>query len=148
MKKRLLSMLLVLCMALPLMPETASAAAKNYNDDDVTWIGTEEEFKKTLEAFFDAGLRKVPVGDRADDGSLINIKYGLADATGKFAAQPIYDKIEAEYLAAEQDIKTTETIFIDGYVQATRNGKMGLLDTSGKEVIPCQYDAVGLPMMA
>lgn len=146
MKKRLLSIALVLCMVLPLMPERVSAAEKNYNDEDVTWIGTQEEYKKTLEAFFDAGLRKVPVGERANDGSFIDVKYGLVDSTGKFAAQPIYDTIEAEYLAAEEDSKTTESIFVDGYVQATRNGKMGLLDTNGKEVIPCKYDAVGLPV--
>lgn len=148
MKKRLLSMVLVSCMALSLLQAkvTASAATKNFNDDDVTWIGTEKEFKKTLEAFFDAGLRKVPVGDRADDGSLINIKYGLVDSAGKFAAQPIYDKIEAEYLPADDYNKITESIFVDGYVQATRDGKMGLLDTKGKEVIPCKYDAVGLPV--
>jgi hypothetical protein len=133
-------------MALPLLPASISSAAENFNDDDVTWIGTEEEYKKTLEAFFDDGLRKVPVGDRVEDGSLINIKYGLATSAGRFAAQPIYDKIEAEYLPVTEDIKTTETIFVDGYVQATRDGKMGLLDTKGKEVIPCKYDAVGLPV--
>jgi hypothetical protein len=153
MRKRLLSVLLVLCMIWPPMQVTALGAEKNYNDDDVTWIGTKNEFTKTLETFFDAGLRKVPVGERADNGSLINMKYGLVDSAGAFIAQPVYDKIEAEYLPVEvskinhyDDINTAETIFVDGYVQATRNGKMGLLNTLGKEVIPCNYDAVGLPV--
>lgn len=84
------------------------------------------------------------------DGSLKNIKYGLVDSKGKFAAEPIYDEIEAYYIAA-QNTRTgeqplTETIFVDGYIQAVRNGKMGLLDTKGKEVIPCEYHAVGLPV--
>lgn len=164
MKKRLTSILLIIFMMLTLLPISAMAADTgkapgdaNFNDDDVTWIGTTSEYQKTLKAFFDAGgLRKVPVGDLAADGSLINVKYGLVDCNGTWAAQPIYDKIEAEYLhtadsfgrlsAKEDDNKPIESIFVDGYVQATRNGKMGLLDSTGKEVIPCKYDAVGLPV--
>jgi len=129
---------------------------KNYNEEDVTWIGTTSEYKKTLAAFFDSGLRRVPVGDLAADGSLTNIKYGLVDANGAWAAQPIYDNIEAEYIYDKRsgeilrtfpnDHKPAESILVDGYVQVTRGGKMGLLDSKGKEVIPCKYDAVGLPV--
>ncbi len=148
MKKRLLGMILVLCIVLsiPLMQSTASAAEKYFNDEDVTWMGSEKEYKKTLEAMYDHGLRKVPVGDMAKDGSLTNVKYGLVDSSGKFAAEPIYDKIEAEYISINDEEALTESIFVDGYVQAIRGGKMGLLDTKGKEVIPCNYDAVGLPV--
>lgn len=165
MKKRFMSILLILCMALTLLPMTvvAQTAEKPYNEDDVTWIGTTDEYKKTLSAFFDEnGLRLMPVGDLTDDGDLINIKYGLVRRDGTWAAQPVYEKIEADYLvpyrsafdAFEQkfvettdpDPKPTERIFLDGYVQATRGGKMGLLDTTGKEVIPCKYEAVGLPV--
>lgn len=117
----------------------------SFNNEDVTWLGLESEYQKTLKAFFDSGLRKVPVGDLAADGSLTNIKYGLVDRYGFFAAQPIYDKIEAKYLKANESQEPGEQIFIDGYVQATRVGKMGLLNTRGEEVIPCNYDAVGLP---
>ena len=109
---------------------------------DVSWLGTTTEYQKTLRVFFDSGLRKVTVGD----------KYGLVDKDGAFAAQPIYDEIEAYYwhlddtqLKETNQNKQAESIFVDGYVQATRNGKMGLLDSKGKEVIPCNYDAVGLP---
>lgn len=152
MKKRLLSMILVLCMTLPMTQATAtvSAATKYYNDEDVTWLGTEKEYKKTLGVMFDHGLRKVPVGDMEQDGSLKNIRYGLVDSSGKFVAEPIYDEIKAYYISAKEtstyDEPLTETIFVDGYVQAKRNGKMGLLDTKGKEVIPCEYYAVGLPV--
>ena len=152
MKKRILSMTLVLCMLLPLVQVTTSvsAATKNFNDEDVTWLGTEKEYKKTLEVMFDHGLRKVPVGDMQKDGNLTNIGYGLVDASGKFAAEPIYSEIKAYYISAKEtstfDEPLTETIFVDGYVQALRNGKMGLLDTTGKEVIPCEYNAVGLPV--
>ena len=119
----------------------------NFYDDDVTWLGTTSEYQKTLKVIFDSGLRKVKVGD----------KYGLVDIYGNWAAEPIYDNIDAHYWRwnsqmdrsfypkGEYDYERTETIFVDGYVQAIRNGKMGLLDTTGKEVIPCKYDAVGLP---
>lgn len=155
MRKRLLSMLLLLCMTLTQILSQftvmASAAAEKYfKDEDVTWIGTEKEYKKTLEAMFDQGLRKVPVGNLQADGSLKNIKYGLVDSKGRFASEPIYDEIKAYYISATEtsvfDESLTEIIFVDGYTQAVRNGKMGLLDTTGKEVIPCQYDAVGLPV--
>lgn len=148
MKKRLLSIVLVLCMVLPQVQTsvTVSAVAKYFNDEDVTWLGTEKEYTKTLEAMFDHGLRKVPVGDMQNDGSLKNIKYGLVDTSGKFAAEPFYDEIKAYYISSGDTEVLTESIFVDGYVQAVRNGKMGLLDIKGREAIPCQYEAVGLPV--
>ncbi|QNU67640.1 WG repeat-containing protein [Ruminiclostridium herbifermentans] len=156
MMKRLMSIMLILCMVMTLLPYSAIAADsntstaestntaenQNYYDSDVTWLGTTSDYQKTLNVFFDSGLRKVE----------LNNKYGLVDKNGVFVVQPIYDSIEAYYLHKERsETKSTnqnkknETIFVDGYVQATRNGKMGLLDSKGKEVIPCNYDAVGLP---
>jgi len=131
-----------------------AAAAQNCLEEDVTWIGTTAEYQKTLAAFFDHGLRKVPVGTVAEDGAFITGKYGLVDSSGRWAAQPVYDKIQAEYWTGDSSWgtgvsdynKPTEQIFVDGYVQATKNGKMGLLDSTGKEVIPCKYKAVGLPV--
>lgn len=165
MKKRFISILLILCIAMTLLSMTAIAqtAEKPYNEDDVTWIGTTDEYKKTLSAFFDEnGLRLMPVGDLTDDGDLINVKYGLVRRDGTWAAQPVYEKIEADYLVpyrsnfdafmkdfvntTDPDPKPAERIFLDGYVQATRGGKMGLLDITGREVIPCKYEAVGLPV--
>lgn len=152
MRKRLLSIMLLLCMTLtqilPQFAVSASAAAKYFNDEDVTWIGKEKEFTKTLKSMFDHGLRLVPVGDRQTDGSLTNVKYGLVDSSGRFAAEPVYDEIKAYYIPTKEESNEPliETIFVDGYVQAVKKGKMGLLDSTGKEVIPCQYDAVGLPV--
>ena len=157
MKKQLLRILLSLCMVYAVAGGAAFTQSKTnstaYNESDVTWLGSETEYKKTLEAFFDSGLRVVPVGDFDSRGNLINAKYGLVDYNGVWAAQPVYDKIEAYYwnysstgrLASTNQDKSTEAIFVNGYVQAVRNGKMGLLDSTGKEVIPCKYDAVGLP---
>lgn len=154
--KQLMSLLFTLFMAITLLPLPAMAAEssmpaagsgnttdnKYYHDEDVTWLGTATEYQKTLDVFFDLGLRKVQV----------NGKYGLVDRNGAFTAQPVYEEIEAYYLHKERgktnitnQNKKTESIFVDGYVQAKRNGKMGLLDNKGKEVIPCNYDAVGLP---
>lgn len=116
-----------------------------FNEEDITWIGTESEYQKTLKVFFDSGLHKVPVGDLAADGSLTNIKYGLVDRYGTFVVKPIYDEIEAKYLKIDNKEVHNEKIFVDGYVQVTKNGKMGLLNSKGVEVIPCKYDAVGLP---
>lgn len=154
--KQLMSLLFTLFMAITLLPLPAMAAEssmpaagsgnttdnKYYHDENVTWLGTATEYQKTLDVFFDLGLRKVQV----------NGKYGLVDRNGAFTAQPVYEEIEAYYLHKERgktnitnQNKKTESIFVDGYVQAKRNGKMGLLDNKGKEVIPCNYDAVGLP---
>ncbi len=156
MKKRLMSILLILCIVMTVLPLSIMAAegstpatessntsgTQNYYDSDVTWLGTTSEYQKTLNVFFDSGLRKVEVND----------KYGLVDRNGAFIVQPIYDEIQAYYMHKErgktasidQNLRA-EKIFVDGYVQAKRNGKMGLLDNKGKEVIPCNYDAVGLP---
>jgi len=152
MKKRLLCLFLLLCMVLsqllPQLGATATAAEKYFNDEDVTWLGSEKEYKKTLESMFDNGLRKMPSGEMQANGSLKNVKYGLVDKYGKWAAEPVYDEIQAYYISSvkKEEEPLTESIFVDGYVQAVKNGKMGLLDSSGKEVIPCSYDAVGLPV--
>ena len=156
MRKRCMSVLLTLCMVLTMLPTMAIAqtAEKLYNEEDVTWIGTTADYAKTLAAFFDNGLRKVPVVTRSADGALTSSKYGLVDSSGRWAAQPVYDKIQAEYWTGDPNWgtgiadanKPSEQIFVDGYVQATKNGKMGLLDSTGKEVIPCKYKAVGLPV--
>ena len=146
MNKRLPGILLFFCFMLAILPTTALVATtdnENYYANDVTWLGTTSEYQKTLKVFFDdTGLRKVAVNGR----------YGLVNMAGNFVAQPIYDQIEAYYWHKENghtkktnESKKGETIFVNGYVQAIRNGKMGLLDTTGREVIPCNYDAVGLP---
>jgi hypothetical protein len=132
----------------------SATAAQNYLEEDVTWIGTTEEYKKTLAAFFDHGLRLVPVGTISESNAFITGKYGLVDSSGRWAAPPVYDEIRAIYWVDHSQWGTgapasnypSEHIFVDGYVQATRNGKMGLLDSTGKEVIPCEYTAVGLPV--
>lgn len=136
------------------MQGSDAGLVKNAELSDVTWLGTTTEYAKTLRAFFDKGLRKVAVGTTDKNGNLSQVKYGLMDQNGVWKAQPIYDKIEAQYwntdnhtaTVAETDIeKLTESIFVNGYVQTVKNGKMGLLDHTGKEVIPCNYNAVGLP---
>lgn len=95
MMKRLMSILLMLCVILTLLPATTLADTNNdanYYDEDVTWLGTTTEYQKTLKGFFDAGLRKVSVGK----------KYGLVEQSGAFVVQPIYDNIEAYYLHKER----------------------------------------------
>lgn len=155
MKKQRIRQIIALCLCVCMGMSTPLpvSAAEKYLDEDVTWLGTTDEYKKTLQSFFDAnGYRVMPVGEAGKDGYLTNEKYGIVDKTGKWIAQPIYDEIEAYYLheghngiEKKDKEKPSETIFVNGYVQAVRNGKMGLLDTKGKEVIPCEYDAVGLP---
>lgn len=160
MKKRFTGILLSMCMVLSTtaFAETALIAATNIaksaTDSDITWIGSTNDYAKTLSAFFDNGLRKVAVGINDKKNNLTQVKYGLMDKNGEWKTQPVYDKIEAYYwnkdnrmkriMSTDQE-KYTETIFVNGYVQVKRNGKMGLLDINGKEVIPCEYTAVGLP---
>ncbi len=150
---RLIGGQVITIVAAKIKPTPTSAPTDNQGDG-ITWLGSETEYKKTLESYFDSGLRVAPVGDYDSHGNLNNVKYGLVDRNGVWAAKPVYDKIEAYYWndtshssapKSENENKPTESIFIKGYVQAVKNGKMGLLDSTGKEVIPCRYDAVGLP---
>ncbi|MGI6585280.1 MAG: RICIN domain-containing protein [Lutisporaceae bacterium] len=150
MSKQKISILLILSMLMAMLPTAVLSAAPgdgNYYDNDVTWLGNSAQYQKSLKVLFDSGLRKVQVGE----------KYGLVDMYGNWAAEPIYDSIDAHYwlwnenygrklLPDAKGIERTDELFVDGYVQAVRNGKMGLLDKTGKEVIPCSYDAVGLPV--
>lgn len=148
MKKRLLSLLLAAAMTLSLLPVTAAAAdaaTANYSDNNVTWIGTQAEYQKTLDSFFVEGLRRVKV-----DG-----KWGIVDATGAFVAPPIYEQIKPEYCVPLDSFtgelvinpgEPMQEIFVDGYTQCTRGGKVGLLNVYGEEVVPAQYYGVGLPV--
>ncbi|MEG1577382.1 MAG: WG repeat-containing protein [Oscillospiraceae bacterium] len=145
MKKRMLSALLTLCITLSLLPATAAAAETgNFSDNTVTWIGAQAEYQKTIDNMFVNGMRKMSAGD----------KWGIVDATGEWVAAPIYESIALDYLAtrsiltnapATDGSEPLEILFLDGYTQCVRGGKMGLMNQYGEEVIPCQYDAVGLP---
>ncbi len=156
MKKRVMVLMLIFCTISTMLPMTALAETTGilYKEEDVTWIGSTADYAKTLSVFFDNGLRKIVIYDRTTDGIIKSTKYGLVDSSGRWAAPPTYDKIQAEYWTGDSrwgtgigDMnKPKEEIFVDGYVQATKNGKMGLLDKTGKEVIPCSYEAVGLPV--
>ncbi|MDD3194140.1 MAG: WG repeat-containing protein, partial [Oscillospiraceae bacterium] len=141
MKKRILSVLLTLCMVLTLLPTAVVAAETgtgNFAEENVTWIGIQEEFSKTLDGFYNNGMRKVKVAG----------KWGIMDATGEFIAPPIYDSIALSFASVVDRGKRTETvqhIFLDGYTQCKRNGKYGLLNQYGEEVIPAKYEYVALP---
>ncbi len=101
--------------------------------------------------FDENGLRKVMVGFNSTSFDELYAKYGLVDKNGNFVAQPIYDEIQFHTAYNEliygEGCNTTilPKIFIGGYTQVVRDGKMGLMNTKGEEVIPCQYDFVSLP---
>ncbi|MBP1754306.1 MAG: hypothetical protein H6Q59_704 [Firmicutes bacterium] len=148
--KRILAIALSVFIAMGMVPATAQAAT-SYNNEDVTWLGNSDDYQLTINSMFDHGLREVSIFY-----SDYNYKVGLVDAKGNFVVPPIYDSIHPQYnlydggVVSNDDNRlnpmAAELLFIDGYVQATRDGKMGLLDTNGKEVVPCKYDAVGLPV--
>lgn len=138
MKKRIISFMLSTCMLINILPFTAMAEknnSANYNEDNVTWIGSQSDYQNTLDDFFVEGAYKVKVGD----------KWGIVDATGGFIAPPIYDTIEAMYIPIDEMRGKEIPLFVGGYTQCVRDGKMGLLNQYGEEVIPAKYHAVGLP---
>lgn len=134
----------MVCSPLPAAAYAAETGTANFSETNVTWIGTQAEYTQTLDNMFVDGMRKMKAGD----------KWGIVDATGEWVAPPIYDKIELNYLVERDGISNDakvrsseplEVLFLDGYTQCVRNGKMGLLNQYGEEAIPAQYDAVGLP---
>lgn len=126
----------------------AARTAPNTAESEPVLLGTEEEYQSTFKTMFDEnGLRKVEVGFHSDAG-ILNNKVGLVDRYGVFAVQPIYDEIKLySFLPAlgSQHVTVLPKLFVGGYTQAKRDGKMGLLNVRGEEVVPCQYDFVGLP---
>lgn len=147
MKRRILSALLTLSMVIALVP--TSVFGINAPAEKATDLGTDAEYKTTFDTFFDRnGLRKVETGWQSNSG-VLNNKVGFVNKSGDFVVQPIYDKIQLESSHPLQGDDSTQTVlptyFVGGYTQAVRDGKMGLLNTRGEEVIPCQYDFVGLP---
>ena len=147
MKKRVSSLFLAAIMLICMLP--AATYAANTSENEPVYLGTEAEYQTAFDTMFDEnGLYKVQVGFNSKDG-LLNGKFGFVNKYGNFVVQPIYDEIElyADYDAfPEKGDRTVLPIyFIGGYTQAIRDGKMGLLNSRGEEVIPCQYDFVGLP---
>lgn len=149
MKKRLLSTLLTMCMAVGMLPTTAFASTSDPSQPEL--LGTVSDYQSTLNTMYDKnGLRVVNVGFKSSSGDL-GVKYGIINRDGNWVAQPIYDKIKpiaTDYrLNGGKGARTPATpfYFIGGYVQVVRDGKMGLMNTNGEEVIPCQYDLVQMP---
>lgn len=148
--KKILSVLLALCIAVGALPTTVFAAdpPPNTSESEPVLLGTEAEYASTLATMYDQyGLRKVSVGFNSNSGTL-NKKVGLVNKYGNFVAQPIYDEIRLHTRGEGRgDIAVTvqQLNFIGGYTQAVRDGKMGLLNYRGEEVVPCKYDFVQLP---
>lgn len=150
MRQRILSLLLAVILLTTLLPTSSLAARpENTSEKEPVYLGTEAEYQTTFNTMFDEnGLRKVSVGFMSNKGTL-NEKFGLVNKFGNFVVQPIYDEIKLYAFNEDYNYDVEETIlpqnFIGGYTQAVRDGKMGLLNTRGEEVIPCQYDFVSLP---
>ncbi len=150
MKKRIIPLLLAAILLMGMVPTASMAAKPEYtSENEPVYLGTEAEYQTTLDTMFDEnGLRKVRVGFYSNNG-VLNEKYGLVNKYGNFVVQPIYDEIKLYAFNEDYNYDVEETIlpqyFIGGYTQAVRDGKMGLLNTRGEEVIPCQYDFVSLP---
>lgn len=149
MKRRLFSVLLILGLGLSLLPTTAWADTGDVTKPQL--LGTVEEYQSTLDALYDEnGLKVVTVGFFSSKGAL-GTKVGLMDQNGNWVAQPIYDSINpiaADYRVDADGVKhsaLTAFTFIGGYTQCVRDGKMGLMNTKGEEVVPCQYDIVQMP---
>ncbi|MEG0021176.1 MAG: WG repeat-containing protein, partial [Oscillospiraceae bacterium] len=153
MKKRLLSCILALCMAIGFLPTMSFAAAPAIPAP--VELGSLADYQNVLDATYDEnGLRVAKIGYNIM-GQLTGVKYGIINQDGNWVAQPIYDKIEPiahdmRLKAYEKDFGSgrnpvTPVVFIGGYTQAVRDGKMGLLNKNGEEVIPCQYDYVQTP---
>lgn len=147
MKQRSTLLLSAAIMYITTIPTVAFAHQSTMENKPV-YLGTEAEYQTTFDTMFDEnGLRKVEVGFNSNNG-VLNNKVGFVNKYGNFVVQPIYDEIKlyAEHIdLGEYGITILPKYFIGGYTQAVRDGKMGLLNTRGEEVIPCQYDFVGLP---
>jgi hypothetical protein len=150
MKNRVIPLLLAVFLLIGMLPVASIAAKPEYTSEkEPVYLGTEAEYKSTLDTMFDEnGLRKVGVGFKSNNG-ILNEKYGLVNKYGNFVVQPIYDEIKLYAFNEDYNYDVEETIlpvyFIGGYTQVVRDGKMGLINTRGEEVVPCQYDFVSLP---
>lgn len=69
------------------------------------------------------------------------IKYGYINTKGEWVIQPEYEigvalKINGEYDFSEKD-------FSNGYAAVEKDNKYGLIDKTGKLVLPCTFEAIG-----
>ncbi len=113
-----------------------------------TYMGTIEEYQSTFDTMFDKdGYRVVTVGEKTTSGT-VGTKYGVIDQYGTFIVEPVYDSIVWRYTPAEGIVPGNDVlpdVFHAGYVQVTQDGKYGLVNSQGVEVIPCVYDFVSMP---
>ncbi len=149
MRKRVISLLLAAIMLIGMLPTASFATGtQNTSENEPVYLGTEAEYQTAFDTMFDEnGLRKIQVGFKSNNG-ILNEKFGLVNKYGNFVAQPIYDEIKLYVFYDDlgyYGVTILPTYFIGGYTQAKRDGKMGLINTRGEEVIPCQYDFVALP---
>lgn len=148
---RIISLLCVVGVTVSILSatKTQAATALQYSESEVTWLGSAAEYQNALKYLFpkkNYGLRLVSTGTPSDNG-IQNKKYGLMNQSGEFVLDPIYDSIEALYINDLPKLQhiVNRQIFVNGYAQITQDGKMGLIDKTGKIVVPVKYDAVGIP---
>ena len=74
-------------------------------------------------------------GASDDEGAVLykNNKIYVFDKNGKCYSNGVYDKA---------DNGNQELYFLNGYLTVCKNGKWGLIDTSGKEVLSCQFEDI------
>lgn len=85
------------------------------------------------DCFFDA-----PLAPAQREG-----KWVYLDTAGHEVTAPCYDGIyQPNHYTDEPLVFTRAAPLLSGYAVVTRDGKFGLLDSTGAELVPCEYDGL------
>lgn len=131
-----------------------SPATSHSLEKESVVIGSLKDYSKTLDIIYsDNGFKEVSIGwntrvDKASPSAKKQGKLGLMDKYGNFILEPIYDKFLNAYEHLTKDEIVTNPrpkYFTNGYMRVVREGKMGLVNLKGEEVIPPIYDYVQEP---
>ena len=70
-------------------------------------------------------------------------KWVYLDTAGREVTEPCYDSVYApDYYTEQPLVYRRAAPLLNGYAPVSRNGKFGLLDSTGAEFVPCAYDGL------
>ncbi len=125
--------------------EKSFYAIKYKGENQFDWYKVENgqiNFYKTTNwrCAYDEFVDKNPIMIYREDSGIVGYRYGIADINLNIIVEPKYDDIDiGDYSIVQYG--STDSISDKGF-RTQYNGKFGIIDDKGNEILKCEYDKI------